>query len=116
MHGPDPRRGPVRHLLIRPRCRLDLRGSNGSFRYVYVHNTAEEFSLCAMMLNLKGCQIFAYDHTINAPPRRGQNIQYFKTGVGFGENLKPLSQIIAENDHKNTGIDYLKVKYKEYIK
>ena len=68
----------------------------------------------AMMLNLKGCQIFAYDHTINAPPRRGQNIQYFKTGVGFGENLKPLSQIIAENDHKNTGIDYLKVKYKEF--
>ena len=67
----------------------------------------------AMMLNLKGCQIFAYDHTINAPPRRGQNIQYFKTGVGFGENLKPLSQIIAENDHKNTGIDYLKVKYKK---
>ena len=65
-----------------------------------------------MMLKSKGCQIFAYDHTINAPPRRGQNIQYFKTGVGFGENLKPLSQIIAENDHKNTGIDYLKVKYK----
>ena len=60
-------------------------------------------------LPLIGCQIFAYDHTIDAPTRRGQNIRYFKTGVGFGENLKPLSQIIAENDHRNTGIDYLKV-------
>ena len=62
-----------------------------------------------MILFCAGCQIFAYDHTISAPDRRGQNIHYFKTGLGFGEHLKPLSQIIADNNHKNTVIDYLKV-------
>ena len=64
----------------------------------------------ACLTNLfKGCKIFAYDHTINAPATRGKNIKYFKTGLGFGENLKPLSQLIAENEHQNTVIDYLKV-------
>ena len=54
--------------------------------------------------------MFAYDHTITAPPRRGHNIQYFKTGLGLGGgSLKRLSQIIAENGHKNTVIEYLKV-------
>ena len=56
-----------------------------------------------------GCQIFAYDHTIDAPAKRGQNIQYFQTGLGFGNSLKPLSQIIEENGHEETIIDYLKV-------
>ena len=56
-----------------------------------------------------GCQIFAYDHTIDAPSKRGQNIQYFQTGLGFGNSLKPLSQIIEENGHDETIIDYLKV-------
>ena len=57
-----------------------------------------------------GCQIFAYDHTINnVPSRRGEQIFYFKTGMGFGENLKSLSTLIAENKHKNDTIDYLKV-------
>ena len=56
-----------------------------------------------------GCQIFAYDHTIDAPAKRGQNIQYFQTGLGFGNSLKPLSQIIEENGHDETIIDYLKV-------
>ena len=57
-----------------------------------------------------GCQIFAYDHTINnVPSRRGEQIFYFKTGIGFGENLKSLSTLIAENKHKNDTIDYLKV-------
>ena len=71
----------------------------------------EQLWLCLddSLLFCAGCQIFAYDHTISAPDRRGQNIHYFKTGLGFGENLKPLSQIIADNNHKNTVIDYLKV-------
>jgi len=57
-----------------------------------------------------GCQIFAYDHTINnVPSRRGEQIFYFKTGMGFGENLKSLSTLIAENKHKNDTIDYLKI-------
>merc|ERR1712241_668001 len=65
-------------------------------------------------MDLLGCKIFAYDHTINAPATRGQNIKYFKTGLGLGENLKPLSQLIAENEHQNTVIDYLKIDIEEY--
>ena len=63
-----------------------------------------------------GCQIFAHDHTINnVPSRRGEQIFYSKTGLGFGENLKSLSTLIAENKHKNEIIDYLKVYvYKWY--
>ena len=56
-----------------------------------------------------GCYIFAYDHTITAPPTRGRNIKYFKTGLGIGPNLKTLKQIIEENGHKQINIDYLKV-------
>merc|ERR1719327_2612922 len=57
-----------------------------------------------------GCKIYAYDHTIKGvPSRRGQQIHYFKTGIGFGPNLKPLSQIIEENNHKNSTIEYLKI-------
>ena len=62
------------------------------------------------MLLILGCKIYAYDHTIDAPALRGQNIKYFKTGLGFGENLKPLSKLISENKHKGVEIDYLKVK------
>ena len=58
-----------------------------------------------------GCHIFAYDHTISAPPTRGRNIKYFKTGLGIGPSLKTLQQIIGDNSHQNTYIDYLKVKF-----
>ena len=43
------------------------------------------------------------------PPRRGQQIYYSKTGIGFGTNLKSLSQLIEENNHKDETIEYLKV-------
>ena len=56
-----------------------------------------------------GCSIFAYDHTISAPAHRGENINYFKTGLGLGPNLKTLQQILEENNHLDSNIDYLKV-------
>ena len=58
---------------------------------------------------ISDCHIYAYDHTTLALPWRGQNIKFFKTGVGYGPSLKPLSQIIKENSHQTTVIDYLKV-------
>merc|ERR1712001_261544 len=61
-----------------------------------------------------GCFIFAYDHTISASPNRGENIKYFKTGLGIGPNLKTLKQIIEENDHQDTNIDYLKIDIEAY--
>ena len=43
------------------------------------------------------------------PAKRGQQIYYSKTGIGFGPNLKSLSQLIKENNHKDEIIEYLKV-------
>ena len=53
--------------------------------------------------------VFAYDHTIDASPKRGKNIKFSKTGLGVGENLKRLETLIEENNHANTAIEYLKV-------
>ena len=57
-----------------------------------------------------GCEIYAYDHTIKAPPRRGKNIKYFKTGLGTGSSqLKTLKDLITQNNHTADVIEYLKV-------
>jgi len=56
-----------------------------------------------------GCHTFAYDHTINAPPNRGNNIKYFKTGLGIGPSLKTLKELMIDNNHENSTIDYLKI-------
>ena len=53
--------------------------------------------------------MFSYDHTIEAPAKRGNSIKFFKTGLGFGENLEPLGEILNKNRHQKTIIDYLKV-------
>ena len=55
-----------------------------------------------------GCEVFSYDHTITAPPTRGRHIKFFKTGLGVGENLRALSDLIEENNHQDSTIDYLK--------
>ena len=55
-----------------------------SFSEVDVHRLYFLFS---------GCEIFAYDHTISAPSKRGQLINFFKIGLGKGENLKTLSAL-----------------------
>ena len=56
-----------------------------------------------------GCQIYSYDHTVNFPARRGQNIRFHQTGLGQGEQLKTLKNIFAENGHQDKRIQYLKV-------
>ena len=53
--------------------------------------------------------MFAYDHTISAPAERGENIKFFKTGLGIGEHLKTLRNLINQNHHEASSIDYLKV-------
>ena len=75
---------------------------------VYSFGLAADWTFEDQMDKL-GCFIFAYDHTISASPNRGENIKYFKTGLGIGPNLKTLKQIIEENGHQDTNIDYLKV-------
>ena len=54
--------------------------------------------------------MFSYDHTISAPARRGDNIKFFKTGLGIGEHLETLKNLIMKNHHEASTIDYIKVK------
>ena len=53
--------------------------------------------------------MFSYDHTISAPAQRGRNIQFFKTGLGIGDHLQTLKNLIKANHHEKSTIDYLKV-------
>ena len=53
--------------------------------------------------------MFAYDHTISAPAQRGKNVKFFKTGLGIGEHLETLKNLINKNHHETSTIDYLKV-------
>ena len=75
---------------------------------VYSFGLAADWTFEDQMDKL-GCSIFAYDHTISALAHRGNNIKYFKTGLGIGPNLKTLKQILEENNQLNSNIDYLKV-------
>ena len=94
------------HLLLRYCWRLDLRGSHGLtwyFKFIKKKHV-EIFSI------FWGCEIYAYDHTIKAPPRRGKNIKYFNTGLGTGSSqLKTLKDLITQNNHTADIIEYLKV-------
>ena len=60
---------------------------------------------------VSGCHVFSYDHTISAPANRGKNIKFFKTGLGIGENLDTLTNLIKANRHETSTIDYLKVDF-----
>ena len=75
---------------------------------IYTFGIANDWTFEDMMAGL-GCQIYSYDHTVDYPERRGDNIMFHKTGLGKGNNLKLLEEIIAENGHQNTTIEYLKV-------
>lgn len=62
-----------------------------------------------------GCITYVYDHTIVAPPRRGSNIHFIKTGMGTEKTpeLDTLENHIATNNHQGRLIDYLKVDIEE---
>ena len=53
--------------------------------------------------------MFAYDHTVSHPAKRGNNIKFFKTGLGIGKDLETLNNLIKANNHETSTIDYLKV-------
>ena len=61
-------------------------------------------------MDVQGCSIYAYDHTIDAPAERGNNIKFFKQGLGVGDSsLKTLGNTVKDNGHADTPITYLKV-------
>ena len=56
-----------------------------------------------------GCTVHAYDHTIDAPSIRGHRIAFHKLGLGTETNMDTLDNIIRDNDHTETSIQFLKV-------
>jgi len=56
-----------------------------------------------------GCSVYAYDHTISAPPERGERIMFSRLGLGVMEDMDTLDNIIDNNNHADTTIEYLKV-------
>ena len=73
----------------------------------YLLRDQKIFSNYDLFWFVTGCKIYAYDHTVSHPEKIDKNIRFFKTGLGFGENLKSLKQLMEENNHNQ--IDYLKV-------
>ena len=60
-----------------------------------------------------GCRVFAFDPTIDAEPKRSENIRFQKVGVvgkpTNDKSYKTLAQILKDNGHTNTKISYLKI-------
>ena len=63
-----------------------------------------------------GCSVYAYDHTISAPPERGERIMFTRLGLGVMEDMDTLDNIIDNNNHADTTIEYLKVGYNKDMK
>lgn len=113
-----------------------INAKNNETCIIYSFGIAKDWSFEDFMDTL-GCRIFAYDPTIDSPPQRGKNIQFFKVGVGNKlkeqnrvkilnykklskkdfemlrkkkkVNMKTLKTIFQENNHTNSPVEYLKI-------
>jgi len=80
---------------------------------VYSFGVAGDWTFEDQMDNI-GCSVFAYDHTVSHPAKRGNNIKFFKTGLGIGKDLETLNNLIKANNHETSTIDYLKIDIEGY--
>jgi len=80
---------------------------------VYSFGVAGDWTFEDQMDDL-GCSVFSYDHTVSYPAQRGRNIKFFKTGLGIGEHLETLNNLIKANHHETSTIDYLKIDIEGY--
>jgi len=81
--------------------------------YIYTFGISNDWTFEDIMDKV-GCKIFSYDHTVDFPSTRGKNIHFKKIGLGDGEHLQSLTNIIAANGHQNTTIEYLKIDIEGY--
>lgn len=75
---------------------------------IYSFGISNDWTFEDYMAGEHGCTIWAYDHTVDFPDKRGQNINFVKLGLGIGQHLDTLGNIINANGHKNDAIEYLK--------
>ena len=63
-------------------------------------------------MDSRGCEIHAYDPTVDHPAKLGQNIYFTKLGLSnaTSENMDTLANILSRNGHSDTVVEYLKVK------
>jgi len=62
-------------------------------------------------MDYQGCEIRSYDPTVDFPATRGDNISFQKKGLGAAKDATKdtLANILAENGHTDTMIEYLKI-------
>ena len=79
---------------------------------IYSCGIAEDWSFEDIMSDL-GCKVFAFDCSVDYPPKRGHNIFFEKVCVAFEDSekdmLKSLSTILSSKGHTQKNISYLKM-------
>ena len=67
-------------------------------------------------MDYQGCEIHAHDPTVDFPPRRGDNIHFYKKGLSEkkDETTDTLANILAENGHTESVVEYLKIDIEEH--
>ena len=62
-------------------------------------------------MDYQGCEIWAFDPTVDFPATRGDNISFQKKGLGAAKDATKdtLANILAENGHTDNMIEYLKI-------
>ena len=81
---------------------------------IYTFGIANDWSFEDGMDYL-GCEIHAHDPTVDFPAKRGQNINFYKLGLGLKteSDMDTLENIFNKNGHSDNIIDYLKVRIQE---
>ena len=83
---------------------------SGSPCNIYSFGVDKDWTFEDYMDSQHGCSVWAYDHTVHFPAKRGKNINFFKLGLGIGQNLDTLANIVQRNGHNSSVIEYLKVR------
>ena len=84
---------------------------------IYSFGVANEYSF-EQFMDTMGCEIHAYDPTVNHPAKLGDNIHFTKLGLSnaTGQDMDTLANILKKNSHTDTLIEYLKVRMKKLMK
>ena len=77
---------------------------------IYSFGVANEYSF-EQFMDTMGCEIHAYDPTVNHPAKLGDNIYFTKLGLSntTAQDMDTLANILQKNSHTNAVIEYLKI-------
>jgi len=75
---------------------------------IYTFGIADDWTFEDLMDDM-GCTVFAHDHTVTFPEKRGKDTHFVKLGLGDQKDMDTLGNIMEKNGHGNTTIEYLKI-------